>query len=96
LSVETAGGEQKVEADYVVVATGSRPTTGPNVSINSPKVLDSTPALELPDVPNRLLVVGGGYIGLELGTIYAALGSKVTVVEMTDACALAPIAISPP
>jgi len=67
LSVETAGGEQKVEADY-----------------GSPKVLDSTTALELPDVPNRLLVVGGGYIGLELGTVYAALGSKVTVVEMTD------------
>ena len=56
----------------------------PNVSIDSPKVLDSTTALELPDVPNRLLVVGGGYIGLELGTVYAALGSKVTVVEMTD------------
>ena len=84
LSVETAGGEQKVEADYVIVATGSRPTTVPNVSIGSPKVLDSTTALELPDVPNRLLVVGGGYIGLELGTVYAALGSKVTVVEMTD------------
>ena len=84
LSVETAGGEQKVEADYVIVATGSRPTTVPNVSIDSPKVLDSTTALELPDVPNRLLVVGGGYIGLELGTVYAALGSKVTVVEMTD------------
>ena len=84
LSVETAGGEQKVEADYVIVATGSQPTTVPNVSIGSPKVLDSTTALELPDVPNRLLVVGGGYIGLELGTVYAALGSKVTVVEMTD------------
>jgi dihydrolipoamide dehydrogenase len=56
----------------------------PNVSIDSPKVLDSTTALELPDVPNRLLVVGGGYIGLELGTVYGALGSKVTVVEMTD------------
>ena len=54
------------------------------MSIDSPKVLDSTTALELPDVPNRLLVVGGGYIGLELGTVYAALGSKVTVVEMTD------------
>jgi dihydrolipoamide dehydrogenase len=84
LSVETAGGEQKVEADYVIVATGSQPTKVPNVSIGSPKVLDSTTALELPDVPNRLLVVGGGYIGLELGTVYAALGSKVTVVEMTD------------
>src|SRR5438067_11296905 len=84
LSVETAGGEQKVEADYVIVATGSRPTTVPNVSIDSPKVLDSTTALALPDWPNRVLVVGGGYIGLELGTVYAALGSKVTVVEMTD------------
>jgi dihydrolipoyl dehydrogenase len=84
LSVETAGGEQKVEADYVIVSTGSQPTKVPNVSIDSPKVLDSTTALELLDVPNRVLVVGGGYIGLELGTVYAALGSKVTVVEMTD------------
>ncbi len=84
LNVETAGGGQKVEADYIIIATGSRPTTVPNVSIESPKVLDSTTALELPDVPARLLVVGGGYIGLELGTVYAALGSKVTVVEMTD------------
>jgi dihydrolipoamide dehydrogenase len=84
LSVETAGGQQKVESDYIIIATGSRPTTVPNVSIESPKVLDSTSALELPDVPGRLLVVGGGYIGLELGTVYAALGSKVTVVEMTD------------
>ncbi len=84
LSVETSSGQQTVEADAIIIATGSRPTTVPNVSIDSPKVLDSTTALELPDVPNRLLVVGGGYIGLELGTVYAALGSKVTVVEMTD------------
>jgi dihydrolipoamide dehydrogenase len=84
LSVETSAGKQTVEADYIIIATGSRPTTVPNVSIDSPRVLDSTSALELPDVPERLLVVGGGYIGLELGTVYAALGSKVTVVEMTD------------
>jgi dihydrolipoamide dehydrogenase len=84
LSVDTGKGEQRVEADYIILATGSRPTTVPNVSIDSPKVLDSTTALELPDVPGRLLIVGGGYIGLELGTVYAALGSKVTVVEMTD------------
>jgi len=84
LSVETAKGEQRVEADYIIIATGSRPTTVPNVSIDSPKVLDSTTALELPDIPTRLLIVGGGYIGLELGTVYAALGSRVTVVEMTD------------
>ena len=84
LNVATSGGDQRVEVDYIIIATGSRPTTVPNVSIDSPKVLDSTTALELPDVPKRLLVVGGGYIGLELGTVYAALGSKVTVVEMTD------------
>ena len=85
LSVEaSSGGQQRVEADYIIIATGSRPTKVPGVSIDSPKVMDSTAALELPDVPARLLIVGGGYIGLELGTVYAALGSKVSVVEMTD------------
>jgi len=84
LSVETSGGERKVETDYIIIATGSRPAAVPGVSIDSPKVLDSTTALDLPDVPKRLLVVGGGYIGLELGTVYAALGSKVSVVEMTE------------
>jgi len=84
LSVDTGKGERRIETDYIIIATGSRPSTVPNVSIDSPKVLDSTTALELPDVPERFLVVGGGYIGLELGTVYAALGSKVTVVEMTD------------
>src|SRR3954471_13564350 len=84
LTVDTGSGDRRIEIDYIILATGSRPSTVPNVSIDSPKVLDSTTALELPDVPERLLVVGGGYIGLELGTVYAALGSKVTVVEMTD------------
>jgi dihydrolipoamide dehydrogenase len=84
VSASTAAGDQKLTADYVIIATGSVPAKVPNVSIDSPKVLDSTTALELPDLPNRLLVVGGGYIGLELGTVYAALGSRVTVVEMTD------------
>ena len=69
--------------DHAIVATGSRPATIPGISIDSPKVMDSTVALDLPDVPKSLLVVGGGYIGLELGTVYAALGSRVTVVEMT-------------
>ena len=70
--------------EHAVIATGSRPATVPGVSIDSPRVMDSTAALDLPDIPKSLLVVGGGYIGLELGTVYAALGSKVTVVEMTD------------
>jgi dihydrolipoamide dehydrogenase len=76
-SAETLGFE------HAIVATGSRPATVPGLSIDSPRVMDSTAALDLPDVPKSLLVVGGGYIGLELGTVYAALGSKVTVVEMT-------------
>jgi dihydrolipoamide dehydrogenase len=69
--------------DYAVIATGSRPATVPGISIDSPRLMDSTGALELPDIPKSLLVVGGGYIGLELGSVYAALGTKVTVVEMT-------------
>jgi dihydrolipoamide dehydrogenase len=69
---------------HAVIATGSRPSNVPGLSIDSPRVMDSTAALDLPDVPKSLLVVGGGYIGLELGSVYAALGSKVTVVEMTD------------
>jgi dihydrolipoamide dehydrogenase len=70
--------------EHAVIATGSRPSTVPGISIDSPRVMDSTAALDLPDVPGSLLVIGGGYIGLELGSVYAALGSKVTVVEMTD------------
>jgi dihydrolipoamide dehydrogenase len=69
--------------EHAIIATGSRPSTVPGLSIDSPRVMDSTAALELPDIPESLLVVGGGYIGLELGSVYAALGTKVTVVEMT-------------
>ncbi|MEK7838836.1 MAG: FAD-dependent oxidoreductase, partial [candidate division NC10 bacterium] len=56
----------------------------PGLAARSERIMDSTAAVELPDVPERLLVIGGGYIGLELGTVYAALGSRVTVVEMMD------------
>lgn len=84
LVVRAAGGEQRVQFGHAILATGSSPTRVPGVSIDSPRVLDSTSALELASVPKRLLVVGGGYIGLELGTVFAALGSAVTVVEMTD------------
>ena len=66
-----------------MLATGSHPTKIPALSIDSPRVLDSTGALDLPEIPKTLLVVGGGYIGLELGSVYAALGTKVSVVEMT-------------
>jgi dihydrolipoamide dehydrogenase len=69
---------------HCVLATGSSPARLPALSLDSPKVMDSTGALRLEDVPRTLLVVGGGYIGLELGYVYAALGSQVTVVELTD------------
>jgi dihydrolipoamide dehydrogenase len=78
------GGRDTLSFEHAIVATGSRPSTIPGLSIDSPRVMDSTGALNLPDRPESLLVVGGGYIGLELGSVYAALGSKVTVVEMTD------------
>jgi dihydrolipoamide dehydrogenase len=67
----------------VILATGSRPVRVPTLTLESDRVWDSTTALDLPKVPDRLLVVGGGYIGLELGSVYATLGSAVTIVEMT-------------
>ncbi|OGK91433.1 MAG: dihydrolipoyl dehydrogenase [Candidatus Rokubacteria bacterium GWC2_70_24] len=75
---------QKLRFAHAIVATGSRPVMLPGLAARSERIMDSTAAVELPDVPERLLVIGGGYIGLELGTVYAALGSRVTVVEMMD------------
>ncbi|MBI4265308.1 MAG: dihydrolipoyl dehydrogenase [Acidobacteria bacterium] len=83
LTVAGQDGDTDVQFEHCVLATGSCPTRIPSLSLDSPRMLDSTSALELPDVPASLLVVGGGYIGLELGTVYAALGSQVSVVEMT-------------
>jgi len=84
LKVVGEAGEQAVDVDYMILATGSEPTKIPALSIDSPRVLDSSGALDLPEIPGTMLVVGGGYIGLELGSVYAALGTKVSVVEMTD------------
>ena len=74
----------RITFDYCVVATGSVPAMPPAFNIGSPRVMDSTGALALVDIPEKLLVIGGGYIGLEMGTVYANLGSKVSVVEWTD------------
>jgi dihydrolipoamide dehydrogenase len=83
-SMKVAGSvETDLHFDHCILATGSQPTRIPSLALDSPRMLDSTSALELPDVPKSLLVIGGGYIGLELGSVYAALGSKVSVVEMT-------------
>ena len=83
LLVERAeGGPLTVTFDHAILASGSRPVIPGNLRLDHPRVMDSTGALALPDIPKSLLVVGGGYIGCELGSVYAALGSKVTVVEM--------------
>jgi dihydrolipoamide dehydrogenase len=73
----------QVRFQHAIIATGSHPTKIPALDIGSPRVMDSTSALALENIPKSLLVIGGGYIGLEMGTVYAALGSKVTVVELT-------------
>ena len=78
------GGKETLTFQHAIIATGSRPATVPSLSIKSDRLMDSTAALELGDIPKSLLVVGGGYIGLELGSVYAALGSQVSVVEMTS------------
>lgn len=83
LSIAKADGTvEEVTYDKAILATGSIPATVPGFPTDSPRIMDSTSALEITDVPKRLLVIGGGYIGLELSTVYASLGSKVTVVEM--------------
>jgi dihydrolipoamide dehydrogenase len=79
-----AGGEQVIESKNIVIATGSVPATLPGFEIDEERVVTSTGALALGAVPNRLLVIGAGVIGLELGSVWARLGSKVTVVEYLD------------
>ena len=80
--VQTGSDVQRICFEHAILATGSRPSIISSLALDTPRVMDSTTALDLPDVPKTLLVIGGGYIGLELGTVYAALGAKVTVVEM--------------
>ncbi len=74
--------DDRVRFDHCILATGSHSI--PEIELGSDRVMDSAGALELPEVPESMLVVGGGYIGLELGTVYAALGARVSVVELTD------------
>jgi dihydrolipoamide dehydrogenase len=82
-TIEVEGGKQ-VKFQHCIIATGSVPARPAVFNLPSPRVMDSTGALSLEELPKRLLVIGGGYIGLEMGYVYAALGSKVTVVEMLD------------
>jgi dihydrolipoamide dehydrogenase len=84
-SLRVEGDEpQTIRFRHAIVATGSAPAPLPGVELASERLMDSTAALQVPEIPARLLVIGGGYIGLELGQVYAALGSQVTLVEMLD------------
>lgn len=83
-TLEVSDSGEKISFKHAIIATGSRPIVPGPMAIDSERVMTSTEALELDGIPESLLVVGGGYIGLELGTVYSALGSAVTVVEMMD------------
>lgn len=83
LKIEKADGKtEEHKFENVIIATGSVIATIPSLNIKSKRLLNSTTALDLPEIPKSLLIIGGGYIGLELGSVYASLGSKVSVVEM--------------
>ena len=82
--IQQGSDSKKLTFDHCILASGSRPARIPAFDIGSSRVMDSTAALQLEDVPDSLLVIGGGYIGLEMGTVYAELGSRVSVVELTD------------
>ncbi|HMO65279.1 MAG TPA: dihydrolipoyl dehydrogenase [Verrucomicrobiota bacterium] len=84
LRVETAGGQRFLGFDHAIIATGSLPALPRAFDLANPRIMTSTEALEVPDIPERLLVIGGGYIGMELGTVYATLGSRVTMIETLD------------
>ena len=84
LRVETADGQQFVQFEHAIVATGSKPAMPKAFDLGNPRIMTSTEALEVEEIPASLLIIGGGYIGMELGTVYATLGSQVVVVEALD------------
>ena len=85
-TVEISGADspQTIRFDNAIIAAGSRPSSLPGIDMESPKVMDSTGALELEDIPKKLLIIGGGIIGLEMATVYHAFGSEITIVEYMD------------
>jgi dihydrolipoamide dehydrogenase len=84
LEVQTKEGKKVVSFDHCIIAAGSQSAQIPGLPYDDPRLMDSTGALELADIPKRLLIIGGGIIGLEMATVYDALGAKVTVVEFMD------------
>jgi dihydrolipoamide dehydrogenase len=77
--------EQTIETDKVIIATGSKPASLPGIEIDKKRIITSTEALNMTEVPKHLIIIGGGVIGLELGSVYARLGAKVSVIEYTNA-----------
>ncbi|MEQ1558373.1 MAG: dihydrolipoyl dehydrogenase [Methyloglobulus sp.] len=84
ISVETGEGSTTIQFDQAIIAAGSHPTKIPSFPYDDPRLWDSTDALELKQIPKKLLIVGGGIIGLEMATVYHALGSEISVVELMD------------
>src|SRR3546814_9003447 len=84
VEVHSDAGSKLVRFEHCIIAAGSQPVKLPSFPWDDPRIMDSTDALDLADIPKRLLVVGGGIIGLEMATVYRALGSEVTVVELMD------------
>lgn len=84
LSIQKKDGEEKISAKNIIIATGSKPTELPFAKFDKERIISSTEALKLPEVPKHMVVIGAGIIGLELGSVYARLGAEVTVVEYLD------------
>lgn len=84
VDVSNSGTTQTISFDNAIIAAGSRPSSLPGIDMDSPRVMDSTDALELEEIPKKLLIIGGGIIGLEMATVYHAFGSEITVVEYMD------------
>lgn len=84
LTIKGEAGSQEIKGKHIIIATGSKPSTLPNVKIDKERIITSTEALKLQEIPKHLIVIGGGVIGLELGSVYKRLGAKVSVVEFSD------------
>lgn len=84
INIANEEGTSQIEAAKIIIATGSKPTSLPFINIDKDRIITSTEALNLTEVPKRLIVIGGGAIGLELGSIYGRLGSEITVIEYAD------------
>ena len=84
ISIKTETGVTEIKGKNIIIATGSKPSNLPNVKIDKERIITSTEALKLQEVPKHLIVIGGGVIGLELGSVYKRLGAKVSVVEYAD------------